>query len=152
MKPALISAHPALEGAITEETDFSQFLELPQAEIEIDLSLVSRINSCGVREWLNFVRELEARGGRVVLTRCSSAIVGQLNLIYNFLGKSGEVRSVMAPYVCDECGHEEDRLIALEDSPDIEVLTAEAECPKCAELMEFADLPDYYLQFHTMRR
>ncbi|MEQ8277188.1 MAG: hypothetical protein RMA76_30790 [Deltaproteobacteria bacterium] len=139
-----------VDGAITEDTDFSDYLGAPGEVLRLDLSGVARINSCGVREWLNFVRAVEASGGRVILERCSSAIVGQLNLIYNFTGKHGEVCSVLAPYACDDCGHEEDRLIELEAGADVEALTGPSDCPSCNAQMEFADLPDYYLQFFVL--
>lgn len=142
----------SIEGAITEDADFRHLLQTSGPELELDLSKVTRINSCGVREWLNFVRALEEQGRRLVLWRCSSSVVGQLNLIYNFLGKNGEVRSVMAPYVCDACGHEEDRLVRLDGEFELSTLEDDVSCSKCQDAMEFADLPEYYLQFHTLRQ
>ena len=55
-----------------------------------DLGEVERINSCGVRDWVNWLSQIEANNVKVVLVECSPAIVAQINLVNNFTG-SGAV-------------------------------------------------------------
>ena len=110
-----------VSGEITEETDFGPILDVTGGVILIDLAGVSRINSCGVREWLNFVAALQARGRRLVLERCAPVIVTQLNTIYNFTG-GGHVRSVLGPYYCASCDREENHLIDLATTRDVELM------------------------------
>src|SRR2546430_1170150 len=105
-------ARVVLSGAITENSDFSKVLAQTPPKVTIDLEHVDRINSCGVREWINFVNDLGKGGKRFALDRCSPAIVNQLNLISNFRG-GGEVRSVLAPYFCSKCNREHHRVLDL---------------------------------------
>src|SRR5688572_23269192 len=86
-----------LSGEITEDADFSPLL-LPTKKLVIDLSQVTRINSSGLREWIEFVRSSNRAEVQLVLERCAPIVVTQLNMIWNFAGKDGQVRSVYAPY------------------------------------------------------
>jgi len=134
-----------VSGEITEETDFGPILDLEGGRtILVDLGGVSRINSCGVREWLNFVTALQARGRKLILERCAPVIVTQLNTIYNFTG-GGQVRSVLGPYYCPACDREESHLIDLTSSRHV---PSAIKCPKCGGEMEFEDLREDYLGFH----
>lgn len=138
-----------VEGAISEETDFRPLMGALAPVVVVDLGGVSHINSCGIREWLDFVRQAEAGGTHLVLERCAPLVVAQLNMISNFMGNHGEVRSVLGPYACDDCGHEHLELIALDQS-DVEVPDVDS-CPKCGAPMEFEELEELYLQFHEHR-
>ena len=76
----------------------------------IDLGEIERINSCGVRDWVNWLSKLEVNGTRSVLVECSPAIVAQINLVNNFTG-SGVVKSFYVPYFCPECDEEKVLLV-----------------------------------------
>lgn len=134
------------EGAITEESDFEVLTSLDgSGELSFDLSGIERINSCGVREWIHFVRRLGDARQSFELVRCSPAIVRQLNMITNFRGP-GLVKSVMLPYFCTTCRHE--HLTSLDIQADVEPEIAdELPCPKCGGVMEFDDLPSTYVSF-----
>src|SRR5215470_6059192 len=100
-------------GEIDENVDFTELRHRLKGPMVFDLARVRRINSCGVREWVNFVRDL----GRIVeppapltFVACSPAIVTQLNMIYNFRGQA-TVQSFLAPYVCSSCETEEEKLL-----------------------------------------
>src|SRR4029079_15036018 len=88
-------------GEIDENADFSELRRQLKGAVVFRLSGVRRINSFGVREWVNFVRDLP-NGSVLVFSHCSPAIVTQLNMIYNFRGPAS-VRSVYALYVCEGC-------------------------------------------------
>ena len=135
-----------LHGSISEETDFSALVDQAADTLVLDLAEVDQINSCGVREWINFVNDIEKRGIALELHRCSPAIVRQLNMISNFRG-NGVIRSVLAPYYCDACEHETSRVLVISDSDPHPIIDETMECPNCGEEMEFDDLPDTYLDF-----
>ena len=80
----------------------------------IDLGEIERINSCGVRDWVNWLEKLETNGTRSVLVECSPAIVAQINLVNNFTG-SGVVKSFYVPYFCPECDEEKVLLVEASD-------------------------------------
>lgn len=144
------SARIALSGEISEETDFTLMLGQTRPTMVLDLGSVARVNSCGIREWLEFVRAIEAKNVDLVLECCPPGIVAQLNMISNFTGARGSVRSVFAPYYCAGCDVEHLRLIDLK-SDDV-VLDEGHPCPVCGSSMEFEDIPETYLQFREVRR
>ncbi len=74
--------------------------------VVLDLGEVRRINSYGLRQWLELQRELAARADQVQLyyAHCSEAVVGQIGLVNAFADR-GQVISFQAPYACPSCGH-----------------------------------------------
>jgi hypothetical protein len=139
------SARVTLSGELTENSNLAALLEKCPAKVVFDLAGIQRINSPGVREWINFVNALDKRAATYSHERCSVPFVNQLNMISNFRGK-GDVKSIFAPYFCTDCSREEARLI--EAGPNAgEQLRATLTCPHCGGSMEFDDLPDAYLAF-----
>lgn len=137
----------SLSGELTEDTDLNPIVPQLGAQVVVDLERVTRINSCGLREWLSFVQTLEAEGKSLVLERCAPAIVAQLNMIANFTGRSGKVRSIFAPYHCASCGAEHQELIETNAIGRGFSLESGPPCPSCKATMQFDDLPDTYLLF-----
>jgi hypothetical protein len=145
-----------LYGEIDENADFSELRRRLAGAVTFHLADVRRINSVGVREWVNFVRELvsPASGGRVTdltFSHCSPAIVTQLNMIYNFRGQA-RVRSFLAPYACTACDAEEEQLldVALHfagPGPMKGKKPPSFPCERCGGAMELDDLPERYLSF-----
>jgi hypothetical protein len=136
-------------GEIDENADFSELRRQLKGSVVFKLGEVRRINSCGVREWVNFVRDLPDVG-ELTFSHCSPAIVTQLNMIYNFRG-SAVVRSFFAPYICESCNLEEEKLLDVEtDFPGRQIdRVPDYSCAKSGEPMEFDDLPERYLSFLT---
>jgi hypothetical protein len=124
-----------LAGRIDENADLSRQADALLAEVtEIDLSGLTRINSIGVREWMDFTTSFAGKNLRLV--RCAPVFVDQLNAIANFAG-GAQVVSVMSAFECENDG--EVRL--LEVSTDAarrgELPTAPA-CPRCKGTMVVA--------------
>ena len=136
-------ARVELSGEIDENADFPALARALDGEVELDLAGVTRINSCGVREWVNFVRTLPSIT-RLDLVRCPPAIVAQLNTIYNFRGRA-RVRSLLVPYVCEPCGVEEQRLVEVDAGR--RVTLPHFLCERCGGTLEIDDLPERYLAF-----
>ena len=132
-------------GQFDERVDFSELASL-EGEVEFDLAQVARLNSTGVRAWVDFVHGLGAvRELRFV--RCAPAVVTQLNTIYNFRGPA-RVVSLLAPFVCETCELEENKLL------EVSALGAPAHpahpdfpCPRCGAAMAFDELPERYFSF-----
>lgn len=137
-------------GEVDENADFGELTQRLAAESRLvfELGEVRRINSCGVREWVNFVRELGSRGAAdVSFVACSPAIVTQLNMIYNFRGPA-KVRSFLAPYVCSACDHETEKLLEVATHfPGRTRLPPDFVCERCSAPLEFDDLPERYFSF-----
>jgi hypothetical protein len=133
-------------GEIDENADFTSLRPRLHGEVDFRLAGITRVNSCGVREWVNFVRDLPlVRQLRFV--HCSPAFVTQLNTIYNFRGVA-RVRSLLAPYVCERCAVEEYKVIDVDDRfPGASMMVPSFPCARCGGAMEFDDLPERYLSF-----
>jgi len=134
-------------GEIDENSDFAELKRRLRGAVVFHLGEVRRINSCGVREWVNFVRDLP-NVAELTFSHCSPAIVTQLNMIYNFRGRA-RVRSFYAPYICESCHNEEEKLLDVQSqfpSGNTGSLP-EFECENCHRTMEFDDLPERYLSF-----
>jgi ABC-type transporter Mla MlaB component len=136
-----------LTGEIDENADLARLATQIRGPLTLDLKEVRRINSAGVREWVNFMRQIEHVKG-VKLARCSMAMVNQLNMIYNFKGAAA-VESFFAPYSCDPCDKEVDVLLTVDvHFPDPSQLQPpKASCPRCGGALEFDDIPERYFSF-----
>ena len=140
-----------LQGIINERTDLQNMVkDLEGARITINLKNITRINSCGVRDWVNATKPL-AQKFSIEYVECSRAIVDQLNMIVNFLN-SGKIVSFYAPYYCDECDKEMEMLINIDEhfpEPDDreEPESPDFECPHCKKTMEFNEDEDRYFLF-----
>ncbi|MCA9580587.1 MAG: STAS domain-containing protein [Myxococcales bacterium] len=130
-------------GSISEASDFGALLEAAGPKVRLDLKGLKRINSSGVREWMRFITSL-ANGREIELHHVSPPFVQQLNIVANFAGGS-KIVSVMLPYVCDACGHEEERVLEVAGSAPAEL--PEIQCGECDEAMAFDDIPDSYFGF-----
>ena len=136
-------------GEIDENADFSELKKRLRGPVVFQLAEIRRINSCGVREWVNFVRDLPAVT-ELTFSHCSPPIVTQLNMIFNLRGNA-RVRSFYAPYVCESCGHEEDKLLDVQSqllgAAGGKFRAPEFTCDQCGAAMDFDDLPERYLSF-----
>lgn len=91
-----------LRGNVDEDADFEVIKKITGA-ITINFRDVKSINSCGIRTWVNFLKELSGR--QVVYEECPPIIVRQMNMVPSFLG-AAKVLSVYVPYVSDETDEE----------------------------------------------
>lgn len=134
-----------ISGDVDENADFSTLRDELAGRVVMDLAGLRRFNSCGVREWVNFQRDLVGAPVELELHACSPAVVSQLNTISNF-GGAARVVSFLAPYVCEACEREEQRLIEVAPDPRDTTLPAFA-CERCRNPLVFDDLADRYLSF-----
>lgn len=95
----------ALTGHIDEDAQFNG-LELEGAnQVELDLDNVTAINSCGIREWIKWIRTAP-EGTSIVYKNCPKVIVDQINMVAGFLPDNGSVESFYVPYYSDSTGNE----------------------------------------------
>ena len=135
----------SLSGTIDEDARLDRLSgELAGlARVRLDLSDVKRINSCGVREWVRFMRSIPP-ATNLSLVDCSPAIVSQVNMISNFVGHA-KIESVKAPFACLGCGFEEDVSVAA--VPPLPKFSKRV-CPKCGKaLLIFDDVESSYFAF-----
>jgi hypothetical protein len=141
-----------LGGVIDEDNELGELVDkIPTGTAVIDLGEIERINSCGVRDWVNWLSKLETNGTRSVLVECSPAIVAQINLVNNFTG-SGVVKSFYVPYFCPECDEEKVLLVEATDMGPPPHEPPTCRCDECDLVMDFDDMPDSYFAFLSNQR
>ncbi len=141
-----------LAGVIDEDNELANLVDrIPRGTAVIDLGEIERINSCGVRDWVNWLGRLESQGTRMVLVECSPAIVAQINLVNNFTG-NGVVKSFFVPYFCPECDEEKVLLVETSEMGPPPHEPPMCRCDECDLVMDFDDMPDSYFAFLSNSR
>jgi anti-anti-sigma regulatory factor len=136
-----------LGGVIDEDNELVELTDrIPPGTVVIDLADIERINSCGVRDWVNWLTRIERNGARVVLVECSPSIVSQINLVNNFTG-NGVVKSFYAPYFCPNCEREKVLLVEANELPPPPHRAPICRCDECDGVMDFDDMEDSYFAF-----
>ena len=138
-----------LVGVVDEDNELVGLeSKLAGGPLVLDLSEIDRINSCGVRDWVNWLGRIEKNGARPVFVSCSPAIVAQINLVNNFTA-GGIIKSFYAPYYCPRC--EKEKLLRLEtrDLLTLAPITTAptCRCDECDGPMEFDDMEESYFAF-----
>jgi ABC-type transporter Mla MlaB component len=100
----------SLFGPINEDAEvhLPKLLQTLGAKVIVNFANVETVNSCGVRAWITFMRELE-KGRSLIFEECTPEIVSQINMIPNFRGKA-DVQSVFGAYTCPSCGNHQKHL------------------------------------------
>lgn len=139
-----------LAGEIDEDNDLDGLVDkLAGAKmVLLDLAEVSRINSGGVRDWVNWLARVEKGGAtRIIFVECSPTIVAQVNLVHNFTG-GGAIKSFYAPYFCPACNREKLLLLEARDLVNQRPFRAPiSRCDECDGMMDFDDLEGSYFGF-----
>lgn len=133
-----------LSGVIDEHADLGFMHEL-SGNVRLNLKGVRRINSFGVRAWIEAVRRVP-EGTKVEFVECPPPVVDQMNMVQGFLGR-GLVTSFYAPLVCERCDTEKDHLFQVDECRAAGGKLAAVPCPKCGQPMEVDDLEEQYLLF-----
>ncbi|HEY3354486.1 MAG TPA: PilZ domain-containing protein [Polyangia bacterium] len=133
-----------LQGDFNEGTSFADLAGRLRGVVEFDLWGVRHINSTGVHRWIQFLRQLTATTA-YTFVRCSVSFVTQAAMVPEVLGR-GQVISFTAPYRCDTCDVDEERLLhsgAL--GPDH--TPPEFRCTRCGMRLSFDEMPRRYFAF-----
>jgi hypothetical protein len=132
-----------MEGVVDEHADFSALAGLT-GPVEVNLRGIKRLNSVGIRFWIDAMRDLTRRA-RVSYVECSQPVIDQVNMIRGFLG-GGAVRSFFAPMRCERCDLDQSVLVEI-DQCDEHGRPPATRCPKCRTPMELDDIDDAYTLF-----
>ncbi|WP_437622084.1 FIST N-terminal domain-containing protein [Sorangium sp. So ce1151] len=137
-----------LAGRMTEAFKGAALARELDGRVLIDLAGVERITSFGVREWLQMIQAAQPRLRALYLARCSEPVINQLSMIRRFAG-GGQVVSFYAPYCCEPCGAQFERLVdCAHDAASLaEGKPPEALCPRCGGAGAFDDDAETYFGF-----
>lgn len=130
-----------LTGRIDEDSGvlFAKISEEVSFPLIINFKGVEMINSCGVREWIGFIRPL-SRQKKISFEECTPVIVSQINMLPSFKG-TATIKSLYTSYACDDCASNELYLFELGKNMPTRV-TQElpaVSCKSCGSRMEMEE-------------
>jgi hypothetical protein len=135
-----------IQGFIDETSDFNQALGVLPPAVNLYTKEVSRINSTGVKAWLQYFRAARDKGTKLKFLECSSAIVEQINLIPDFTC-GGTVASICVPYLCAKCGEELHKISTTEEIKKTGFKIPNIKCDGCGGDASFDDIAAEYFRF-----
>jgi len=144
-----------ISGAIDEDADFGVLADLLRqlscsfSRLEFDLSAVTTLNSCGLRDWMMFMERVSQPA---IFRSLSEVFVDQCNMISNLLGgEQNRIADFQAPYYCPQCKTDSIQLLEFKDVAfkGEEAVPPARFCPKCKGPLEFDSIPDEYFYFLT---
>ena len=136
-----------LAGVIDEDNDLADLVgHIRSPDVIVNLAGITEINNCGVRDWVRWLTEIQARS-RVALVECSPSVVAKLNLVSNFSGDA-YLQSIYVPYFCPACNSEKAVLLTVDELPTHGAPKAPvSRCDTCDGVMDFDDLEESYFAF-----
>jgi CheY-like chemotaxis protein len=135
----------SIHGRITEHSDLEPIRDRLKGvdRVEFNMRDIVYMSSVGVRTWCDFLRDL----GDTVYTffHASIAFASQVAMVPMVVGH-GSVRSLEAPYYCEECDREDIRLLTSEAvlRKGDDMIPPPLHCGTCNTPLEFDDLPNRY--------
>ena len=146
-------------GTLDEDVDFPRVVEkLKSLESEVrsvqfDLSQVTRMNSCGVREWVLLMDKIPPSLEKSFI-RVGSIFAEQANMLPGIFGKkgTGKILSFELPYHCETCRmdvsfHAEPQTLPQKDG---RPYPPSFPCEKCGKVLEFDSLDQEYFDFLSL--
>jgi hypothetical protein len=133
-------------GDVDENFRQEDVPRIKKERILFDLQGINNFNSCGIREWIYMMKDMN-KMGHVIFRNCSITMIDQINMVPDSLG-SGEIESFFAPYYCS-CKGEAIRLIEVKKHRN-ELINKQAprfKCEDCGKTMEFDALEESYFLF-----
>jgi hypothetical protein len=95
----------SLSGHIDEDASFAALSLDGASKVIVELDKVTAINSCGIREWIKWIRTAPPTA-QIIYRQCPKVIVDQINMVAGFLPANGKVESFYVPYYSDASGDE----------------------------------------------
>ena len=132
-----------LSGQIDEDADLAK-LDFSEAKsIEFNLNDISLINSCGIRDWVEFQKTIP-ESVQISYSHCPQVIIEQINIIKGFIREGAKVKSFYAPYY-DEANDQEIKILITPE----EVVNQKAPVKKNekGDLLEFDEIELQYFNF-----
>lgn len=137
-----------LSGEVNEDKNLLDSLKTSSTQkLQLHCKGIRRINSVGVKTWIQFFSALRAEKVQLCFLECSPCLIQQANLFPKFLMKE-EVKSLYAPFICEGCGKESNHLFQVEEIKRENFgKLLKAACQHCGTQASFDDDPEEYFQF-----
>lgn len=132
-----------LQGQINEDSEMSDLKSLKGNKLILNLKNINHINSCGIREWIEFQKE-HFHFQEIEYEECPQVIIEQMNIVAGFIHSNGKITSFYAPYYSET--EDKEYKILLKPS---EVLDGKAPEKKddSGNILEFDEIEAQYFNF-----
>ena len=134
-----------LYGELREDSDLAPLADQLRGSVTFNMRDFHRISSDCVQNWINFMRGL-GNVDKVRIVEMPVPFAHQANLVSNLLDRC-EVVSFYAPYFCESCGLDDERLINVEALDRQMPAAPEMKCSSCGQLMMFDEIEEKYFGF-----
>ena len=101
------------------------------------------INSCGIRDWVEYQKRIPDQV-KIVYSKCPQVIIEQINIIKGFIREGGIVKSFYAPYYDENNDQEVKILITPSEVVD---LKAPEKKNDDGDILEFDEIELQYFNF-----
>jgi len=91
-----------LEGALSEDIDFSETQFPNEGTLIIELDQLIKINSCGIRNWIKWLEIKKPDQLKLIFRNCPKIFIEQLNVIKGIIPKGSIIESFYVPYYCEK--------------------------------------------------
>lgn len=140
----------SFEGDIDEDFVY-QDLKAETQKYLIDFEKVDMINSCGIREWINFLAYL-GEGSQIIYVNCPQIIIQQINMVEGFMTPSSHVHTFYAPYYCEDLDEERQFLLKAEEVMALKAPVKTLEQDGKVYEMEFDAIEKQYFNFISIQK
>lgn len=149
----------SFSGEIGEDAKFTKQDFNDIKSTVFDLENVTLLNSCGLRSWIFWVKEIPQEVVKV-FKRCPRMVVDQMNILEGFIPPNSIIESFYIPFYCEDCDEEinqlaikgEDYVLATAESESSVAIKEDVICPECNNEMDLDILPQRYFKFLRYRR
>lgn len=134
-----------LKGMMDEDMDLSKASQVNEKTLIFNFSGVEGINSCGIRDWIEFLGKINGVE-KIIYEQCPQVIIEQMNMVKGFVPDKAEINSFYAPFFCESCDNEEKVLLKASDIK-ANGVPEDLPCSKCKNPLEFDAIPNQYFHF-----
>jgi anti-anti-sigma regulatory factor len=135
-----------LQGSLNEYSDLSQIIGSVPTTLEVNCKSLQRINSIGLRAWIEYFGKLREKGVRLRFRECSPAVIGCQNFVMNFMALT-EIESLSVPFFCDKCQEEFCETVNVSEIARQNLHLEPKPCPTCHTPAELDEDETVYFAF-----
>ena len=143
------------DGAIREGCGLPNVPFEELKTLVFDLKDVRFINSCGIRDWIAWIKKVPNEV-QIVFKNSPSLLVVQMTILIGFVPQTAIVESFDVPYICESCNsttqvlveHKKHYIQARKSGEEFKLmLPPPPKCEKCDSTMELDALENKYFKF-----
>lgn len=134
-------------GSIDEDAALDKVKVGGAKNVVMDMGEVDSINSCGGREWVKWIRNVDTNM-HVEFVNCSSVFLDYANMIDGFVPSNGVIESFNVPYYCEACDQLSLQVFQSQEIRDHKREIPESiPCAKCKKPAEVDVIVPIFLKF-----